>query len=118
MNSRRIVSLRHRIDRSRVPEIAIHLEAGCKLAICWRERLHLDASRPISHRESRPVFAELLARPPLRLKTEFQVIASIFREPGLGRAAAACGYIPAWDTIRCRFAWRKPHADGNGRNGN
>jgi len=94
-------SLRRR--RPCVPEVAIHLKAGRKLTIRWRERLHLDASGTIGCRESLPVFAKFLACLPLRLKTEFQVFASIFRKPGLSRATAACGHIPVRDTIRQGF---------------
>ena len=111
-------SLRYSVGRLRtVPEIAVHLKAGRKLAIRWRERLRLDASDSISCRESRPVFVELLACVLLRVETALQVNGSVLRRSGLGCAAAARGYIPIRDTIAHGIARTKPDANGNGCNG-
>ena len=99
-------SLRHRVSRlCSVSEVALHFKASRKLAIRWRERLRLDASNSIGCWESRPIFIELLARALFRIETAFQVSTGLFHISGLGCAAAACGYIPAWDTI----GQRSPH---------
>jgi len=111
-------SFRHRVGRLRVvPQVAAHLKAGRKFTIRWRERLRLDALDSIGRRESRPVFSELLSRALLRIKTAFQVGAGILRKPRLGCAAAACGYIPVWNTTRCRGRIACTNRDAEHENG-
>jgi hypothetical protein len=72
-------SLRHRVGRRyAVPEVAAHLKTGRKLRVRRRERLSLDAFRPIGRRECRPIFIQFLAGVLFGIEAAIQALTSVF----------------------------------------